>query len=253
MRAFSVVGITKSGKTTTIEQIIRELKKRSFSVGTIKDIHYQNFTIDKEGTNTYRHMAAGSELVAARGYNETDILYPAMLPIEDLLKLYVQDYVAMEGVSDYNVPIILCAHNLNDIKKHMESEYFGRVFAISGVLSNIKQDCFEGIPIINAINDIFSLADIIQDKVFEILPDFSPQCCTKCGFGCRELCSRILKGISKRSDCRISKTKIILKVGGKKISMVPFVQNILTDSLIALIQNLKGYKKGEKIEITLND
>jgi len=34
--------------------------------------------------------------------------------------------------------------------------------------------------------------------------------------------------------------------------MVPFVQKILTDTIKALVANLRGYKKGKKIEITLN-
>ncbi|MEG0019166.1 MAG: molybdopterin-guanine dinucleotide biosynthesis protein MobB, partial [Oscillospiraceae bacterium] len=67
MRIFTVRGITKSGKTTTIEKVISELKKRGYSVGSVKEIHYKQFKIDPEGTNTDRHKKAGSELVTARG------------------------------------------------------------------------------------------------------------------------------------------------------------------------------------------
>ena len=106
MRAFSVIGITKTGKTTTIENIIRELKKRNYSVGSIKEIHFDSFAIDIPGTNTDRHRQAGSELVTARGYHETDIMFPSKLPIEEILRYYEQDYVVMEGVKDYNIPMI---------------------------------------------------------------------------------------------------------------------------------------------------
>lgn len=71
MKVFSVYGITKSGKTTTIENIIRELKRRGYTVGSVKEIHYEKFAIDTEGTNTDRHRRAGAEPVTARGHFET--------------------------------------------------------------------------------------------------------------------------------------------------------------------------------------
>ena len=46
MKLFSVIGITKSGKTTTIENIIRELRKRRYTVGSVKEIHFEAFAID---------------------------------------------------------------------------------------------------------------------------------------------------------------------------------------------------------------
>ena len=252
MKAFSVIGITRSGKTTTIENIIREIKRRGFSVGSIKDIHYEDFAMDSEGTNTYRHRQAGAELVTARGHRETDILYQEKLPVEEILRHYTQDYAALEGVTDFNTPIILCVHDEEDLKRHKEKDYFERVFMISGVAANSGKEILEGIPVINSRDDIMHMADIIIEKVFDILPDFSPQCCTACGFSCRELCARILKGQSARSDCRIEKAPILLSVDGRKINMVPFVQKILTDTIKALVANLRGYKKGKKIEITLN-
>lgn len=252
MKAFSVIGVTKSGKTTTIENIIRELKRRGFSVGSIKEIHYEKFAIDTEGTNTYRHKAAGAEVVTARGYNETDILYPMQLQIEDILRFYDQDYIVMEGVSDFNVPVILCVHSLEELKEHKSKDYYKRVFAISGVLANNVNN-FEDIPVINSESDSACLVDIIIQKVFDILPDFSPECCNACGYDCRELCLRILRGDSRRSDCRLSESKIILKVDDKPVGMVPFVQNIIKDTVKALVGNLKGYKKGKKIEVTIND
>lgn len=253
MKAFSVIGITRSGKTTTIENIIKEMKRRSFSIGSIKEIHYEDFAIDTAGTNTHRHREAGSELVTARGYEETDILYQEKLPVEDMLRHYTQDYVVMEGVTDFNSPIILCIHNEEDIKMHKEKEYFDRVFMISGIAANSTEGTLEGLPVFNSEDDIVSMVDIITNKVFDVLPDFSPECCSICGFSCRELCARILKGKSDRLDCKIEEADILLSVDGKKINMVPFVQKILTDSIKSLVGNLRGYKKGKKIEITIND
>ena len=58
----SIVGKSNSGKTTLIEKIIPELKKRGCKVGTIKhDVH--GFEIDYEGKDTYRHFQAGPDTV----------------------------------------------------------------------------------------------------------------------------------------------------------------------------------------------
>jgi molybdopterin-guanine dinucleotide biosynthesis adapter protein len=246
MKAFSVIGISKTGKTTTIENIIAELKKRKYSVGSIKEIHFDGFAIDSPGTNTYRHRKAGSEIVTARGYHETDIMFSSKLQIEDILRFYDKDYVVMEGVTDYNIPKIACAGSEKDLEKILDRS----VFAVSGKISS-KLDSFRSIPAIDPIVNASKLADLIEEKVFEILPDFPADCCGACGFDCRELCCRILEGRSRRDDCIISESNIKLIVDDTEIAMVPFVQDILRGTLLGLIKNLKGYRKGKTIKIVI--
>jgi len=43
-----------------------------------------------------------------------------------------------------------------------------------------------------------------------------------------------------------------LTIGGKEIKIVPYVQKTFLDIIKAYLQNLKGYKEGEKIEIEIN-
>ena len=58
----SIVGKKKSGKTTMIEKLIKELKSRGYRVATIKhDVH--NFDMDHPGTDTWRHTQAGADCV----------------------------------------------------------------------------------------------------------------------------------------------------------------------------------------------
>jgi molybdopterin-guanine dinucleotide biosynthesis protein B len=52
MKVFSVIGLSKSGKTTTIENIIKELRRRNYTVGSVKEIHFEKFKMDIEGTFT---------------------------------------------------------------------------------------------------------------------------------------------------------------------------------------------------------
>jgi len=176
MKLFSVFGISLTGKTTTIENVINELKKRRYSVGSVKEIHYEDFAIDKEGTNTYRHSQAGAELVTARGYNETDILYKERLSLQKILRNYSQDYVILEGVEKGNFPKIITAKESEEIEERLDD----MVFAISGKVAD-EIDEYKEIPVINSITETERLVDLIEEKVFEKLPDFPADCCTACG------------------------------------------------------------------------
>ncbi len=58
----SIVGISDSGKTTLIEKLLPEFKRRGYRVGTVKH-HSHEFDIDKEGKDSWRHTMAGSDTV----------------------------------------------------------------------------------------------------------------------------------------------------------------------------------------------
>lgn len=246
MKVFSVVGITASGKTTTIENIIRELKKRNYSVGTVKQIHFHDFKMDTEGTNTYRHRQAGSQLVTARGEHETDILFQEKLSINEVLNFYSHDFVILEGVRDTCAPKIVTAHNEEGIEERFDET----VFAISGrVADEIKE--YKGLPAISGIYEIEKLVDYIEEKVFDRLPDIKDECCKKCGHTCRELCFLIINNKAKRSDCVLNEQKVTLKVNRKEITIVPFVQKTLMNSIEAVLKELDGYNETGDIEICI--
>lgn len=58
----SVVGKSNTGKTTFLEKLITELKKRGYKVAVIKhNVH--DFEIDHPGKDTYRHAQAGADAV----------------------------------------------------------------------------------------------------------------------------------------------------------------------------------------------
>lgn len=162
MKIFSVIGISKSGKTTTIEQIIKELKRREYTVGSVKEIHNEEFKMDTEGTNTDRHMKAGAELVTARGFYETDILFPRKLDIDQILSFYDQDYVVLEGVREPQFPKILTAHDVKGIEDRLDES----IFAISGRISEELEE-YKGLPVINALTDVEKIVDLIEEKSYE--------------------------------------------------------------------------------------
>ena len=58
----SIVGRSESGKTTLIEKLIPELRRRGYRIGTIKHTHHA-FEMDQAGKDSARHRSAGAETV----------------------------------------------------------------------------------------------------------------------------------------------------------------------------------------------
>ncbi|HCJ57642.1 molybdopterin-guanine dinucleotide biosynthesis protein B [Lutispora sp.] len=162
MKVISVYGYSKSGKTTTVERLIKELIKRNYTVGSVKEIHYEEFAIDMEGSNTDRHRKAGAGPVTARGLYETDILFKKRLPMPEILKFYDQDFVILEGVTDFGVPKILCASSIEDVMERIHPS----VFVLSGVISN-KISRFKSLSVINAVTDIERLTDLVESTAMD--------------------------------------------------------------------------------------
>ncbi|TEU10647.1 MAG: molybdopterin-guanine dinucleotide biosynthesis protein B [Anaerolineales bacterium] len=64
----SVVGKSNTGKTTLLEKLVAELKRRGYRVATVKhDTH--GFDIDRPGKDSWRHARAGSDVVIISGPN----------------------------------------------------------------------------------------------------------------------------------------------------------------------------------------
>ncbi len=70
MITLALIGLKKSGKTTTAEAIIGELKQRGLKVGGLKWMVHAQFSVDTEGKDTWRHRAAGADFVLSMSQNE---------------------------------------------------------------------------------------------------------------------------------------------------------------------------------------
>lgn len=58
-----VVGRSEAGKTTLLEKLIPELKRRGHRVATVKHHTHPGFEMDQPGKDTWRHAQAGSDHV----------------------------------------------------------------------------------------------------------------------------------------------------------------------------------------------
>ncbi len=162
MKVFSIIGVSLSGKTTAVEALITELRRRNYRVGTVKDIHFEDFAMDVEGSNTHRHKMAGSELVVARGIHETDILYQRRLTLKEILSFFDHDFVILEGPYDFLGPGIIAAHTGEEIDERRRD----LVFAVTGMIAEHLNE-YKGLPVINSLTEAGRLADLVEVSVPE--------------------------------------------------------------------------------------
>ena len=249
MKVFSVAGYHRTGKTKVVVGLIKELKKRGYKIVSIKDIHAEDFTMEKEKSNSWKHWEASNDVVIARGLTETYQIWHRQLSLNEILDFLSAGYVVVEGMKSAALPRIICAENQEQLDELVD----GTVFAISGKYAE-NHSRYKNLNVFKADKDIKKLTNLVEEKVFEVLPLSKEECCGECGLTCRQMVAEILAGNRTRSDCKTDrKTGVHLKIGGKEIKIVPFVQNTLKDVIKAYIQNLKGYKKNEKIEIIVED
>ncbi len=247
MKVFSVIGYTKCGKTTVVENLTTEFVKRGFSVGTVKEIHFDDFQLDSEGKNTWRHKKAGAEQVTALAKNETDIMFERKLTIDDLLSHYNQDIVILEGVRNGLVPQIVVA------KEDTIPETSELTIAVSGRFSNNHVGMFENLPIFNVENQIEALATFVLEKTPEYMSEVDEKCCGMCGENCRSFLSKVLHGERSLQDCPLRSANVTLKIGEKQIQIVPFVEKLLKNAVLGVVKELKGYEKGKIINVEFGD
>ena len=166
MKIITIVGIRKSGKTSTVTALIEAIRRRGKTVGTCKTVFCPTFSMDKSTSNTAKHRRAGSELVCARARFETTFLYPEALPLSKILESYKGcDYVLLEGDYYAPVPRIVCAHLEEDALLRMNT----RTLAFSGRISE-KPEIELPLPRFNALDNVDALLDYIDAKIPDIMP-----------------------------------------------------------------------------------
>jgi molybdopterin-guanine dinucleotide biosynthesis protein B len=104
----SLVGKSGVGKTTVLERIIGELKRRGYRVGTVKhDVH--GFEVDRPGKDSWRHAQAGSDVVVISGSRRLALIrrLAEETPLDEVVKLMPDvDIVITEGYKRGDKPKI---------------------------------------------------------------------------------------------------------------------------------------------------
>ncbi len=215
MRIITVKGFSKTGKTTTVTSLVSELRRRGYTVGTVKDIHFKDYEADTPGTDTYKHAQAGARRVTARGPRNTSIIMDERMDMDAILKYYKEDFLIIEGDCGVKSPTIITAKTPEDIDNKMCPE----AIAVSGVISQEMADSgiaeYAGLPVINGITEVEKLADMAEKATKE----------------------------------KETKLDVELTIDGEEIWMVPFVKETLKNVVVGAVKALDGYEEGKEIVI----
>jgi len=151
----SIIGRSKSGKTTLIEKLIKELNSRGYRVATVKHAP-QGADFDHPGKDSQRHIEAGSDMTALSSPDNLAIMKRVSqdTPLEEIVRLLGEEYdiILTEGFKQGNAPKIevhrkTAGEPLEDIKKLMA------IVTDEALKTETKQYSFEDIP---------ALADLLE-------------------------------------------------------------------------------------------
>ena len=171
-QVIAVVGTKKSGKTTTIETLIRELTKRGYKVAAIKHVPEPDHTIDTPGKDTWRYAQAGARTVISAGASEIATIEKTPLETVKLNTLIKKckgnDIVFIEGLKEKvakrkNMAKIVVTKTMDEAVNAIEA--YKPILAFSGPYSTENLN-FQ-IPYADAKETPEKLADIVENKLLK--------------------------------------------------------------------------------------
>ncbi|NDY73210.1 molybdopterin-guanine dinucleotide biosynthesis protein B [Desulfobacter hydrogenophilus] len=106
-RVVLIVGKSNSGKTTLMENMIRELSARGFRVGSVKHAH-DTFDFDKQGKDSWRHKNAGAVASLIVTDTKVALVKEDIRPPEEKFFHYLgdMDLILVEGFKTFCLPKI---------------------------------------------------------------------------------------------------------------------------------------------------
>jgi len=227
----AVVGSRKSGKTTTVEAVVRELTRRGYKVATVKHIHEPDFTIDAKGKDTWRHAQAGAHITVGVSKEELATIKKVdttKFTLNDIIQNCEDntDIIILEGfrdliAQDLTVPKIVTAKDKNEIEEALK--VFKPILVFTGSVPKTETKTFR-IDCIDIKKETQKLMQMIEKHVGPI--------------------------VLKRRE---SKDTVSIYINGKLLPLNPYVQKVTRNVLFAVISTLKGasVKGNENVQITI--
>lgn len=236
-KAAGIIGYKKSGKTSLLVSLARELTARHYTVSSVKHV---SCDLDLPETDTALHRKFAYQ-AAAISPVESAIFFQESISLEEMLNFIRADIVLLEGFkNEKTYPKIVCLRPGDD----------------PGLLLDGLEICLVGdehiamdAPFLDPVKDISRIADLVEEKAFK-LPNLN---CGACGYkSCYELACQIVKAVKSVKDCRILNSDVQIKIDGRIIPLKPFVSEMVRNTILGMLSSLKGYHKGV-IEIKLGD
>lgn len=175
MPIIAVVGSRRSGKTTTVEALVRGLTEKGYRVATAKHIPEADFTIDTKGKDTWRHAQAGAKTILSVAPNELTIIKKVDTTEYDLSALVQQcekeaDILILEGfrklvAKNLTIPKIVTVKTVKEASE--TSQYFKPILAFTGS-AKVEAGGLK-IPKIDVLKEPQKLVEIVDKRVGSVI------------------------------------------------------------------------------------
>jgi molybdopterin-guanine dinucleotide biosynthesis protein B len=234
MKAISIVGCKKSGKTTLGLALTKKLTEKGFKVGVLKHSHHGFDGAEGTDTEEYKKTAVA---VAAYSPEESFVSWKRERMVQDLIPLLDADILIMEGSSKEGwLPRFILADRSEDSDKFMPE------LAIE-ILPQLNRE--KGLD----EKEIERLAELVCSRGF-LLPGLN---CKACGRqNCKDFAADIVAGKASAKGCKTTAGEMEVTCNGNPVALNPFVRDILSAGITAMLGQLKGYTPGE-LQITIKN
>ncbi|MCX8176183.1 MAG: molybdopterin-guanine dinucleotide biosynthesis protein B [Candidatus Bathyarchaeota archaeon] len=265
--AIVIFGRKKSGKTSLIEAIIKRFTDKGFKVGYVKHIPHPDFTIDKEGKDSWRAAKAGAKIVVCISPKEISIIKKGgefnnsfrnvTILVEEIGRVENNvDFLIFEGFGrllkdDDEIPKLIIINEDNELKF---VEEFKNVLGVIGPETLQAEKTHMKILSFNKIEEIL---EFVEEKVkfFSILKKHPMFDCGLCKFkNCFEHARAVYEGRANMNSCvALVEGVAIVKVDEKRIPLNKFTSEVVKRTILGLVSTLKGVdvKGNEVVEISL--
>lgn len=289
MKIVSIVGKKNTGKTSLTVKVIEELTKRGYNVASIKHSHH-SIEMDKENTDTWKHKQAGANLVVGVG-STTFFNSRTEMDLNRILFLIKHmdnfDFVVIEGYKSYNYPKIITSPNVRDEYTICEVDSFTiDEKGVSELADLIEQRGHDIVDTLFANNCGYNDGEVIASKirngdltVDELDKTHSYLSLDGKVVGLNRFVSDYLKqnvlGVINTLNLKdfgvdtIGKVELIIpdadmkqkpteylteiEINGQHLVINSFTNDIVTNSIKAMVNSLKTEGNIEKIEIMISD
>ncbi|QLA15643.1 molybdopterin-guanine dinucleotide biosynthesis protein MobB [Desulfolutivibrio sulfoxidireducens] len=233
MKAIQIVGYKKTGKTSLALGLTAALKVRGHAVAAAKFTH--NPSLDKVDSDTGR-LGAFCGAVAAFTPSESAVFWTKPRSFHEVLPLLDAEVLVVEGGKE-----MACMPRILTLRDPAEAEELGAGLAVA-TFGPVTA------PGLLALREVEDVADLVLAGGF-LLPNLN---CGTCGeASCAAMAARIVAGDAVLGDCKATGGALRITINGIPLAAKPFVEDIISASLKAMLAQLKGYAPG-RIELTLD-
>ena len=289
MKIVSIVGKKNTGKTSLTVKVIEELTKRGYNVASIKHSHH-SIEMDKENTDTWKHKQAGANLVVGVG-STTFFNARQEMDLNRILFLIKHmdnfDFVIIEGYKSYNYPKIITSPDVRDEYTIKEVDSFtideNGVSELADLIEERGHDIVDTLFANNCgFNDGEAIAAEIRQRnltVDDLDKTHSYLSIDDHVVGLNRFVSDYLKqnvlGVINTLNLKdygvdnIGKIELIIpdanskqtpkeclteiEINNKPLMINSFTNDIVTNSIKAMINSLKTEEEVERIEILISN